>query len=65
MYFSLLSPHIIHTMDHSDNNSFISYILTNLDGYTNYSCAVSACTSVGCSAYSQSIVFITNESGLY
>jgi hypothetical protein len=65
MYYPLSSPQSIHTIDYSDNHSSISYILNNLDGYTNYSCSISACTSSGCSAFSQSIVFITDESGLY
>lgn len=65
MYFSLLSPQTIETIDYADNSSTISYILTNLDGYTNYSCSLSACTSVGCSGYSQSFVFMTDEGGMY
>ncbi len=60
MYFSFLSPQLIHTIDHSHNN----YILTNLDGYTNYSCSISACTSSGCSSYSSPIIFLTDESGV-
>ncbi|CAF2543692.1 unnamed protein product [Rotaria sp. Silwood2] len=62
MYFSLLSPQIIHNIDYSNNSSLISYILNKLDGYTNYSCSISACTSSGCSEYSQSFIFITHES---
>ncbi|CAF3597098.1 unnamed protein product [Rotaria sp. Silwood1] len=62
MYFSLLSSQIIHIIDYSNNNSTISYILNNLDGYTNYSCSISACTSSGCSTYSQPLIFITDES---
>jgi len=64
MYYPLLSPKLIHTIDYSDNSSSISYILNNLDAYTNYTCSISACTSSGCSGFSQSIVFITDESGV-
>jgi len=63
MYYPLLSPQSTHTIDYSDNSSSISYILNNLDGYTNYSCSINACTSSGCSSWSQSIVFLTDESG--
>jgi hypothetical protein len=65
MYFPLSSPQSIHTIDYSDNSSSIRYILTHLDGYVNYSCSISACTSSGCSAFSQSIVFLTDENGMY
>lgn len=65
MYYPLLSPQSTHTIDYSDNSSSISYILNNLDGYTNYSCSINACTSSGCSSFSQSIVFLTDENGLY
>lgn len=65
MYFSLSSRDIIHTIDYSDNNSSVRYILNNLDGYTNYSCSISACTSSGCSAYSQAVEFRTDENGIY
>ncbi|CAF4796515.1 unnamed protein product [Rotaria socialis] len=44
------------------NHSSISYILNNLDGYTNYSCSISA--SSGCSNYCQSSIFMTEESDL-
>jgi hypothetical protein len=55
----------MHTIDYSDNSSSVSYILNNLDGYTNYSCSINACTSSGCSAFSRSMVFITDENGVY
>jgi hypothetical protein len=65
MYFSSLSPQSIHTIDYFDNSSSIIYILNNLNGYTNYSCSISACTSSGCSLFSESIIFMTDESGMY
>ena len=50
-------------IDYFDNSSSsLSYLLTNLDGYTNYSCSISACTSVGCSQFSPTVVFTTDES---
>ncbi|UJR10058.1 hypothetical protein I4U23_014280 [Adineta vaga] len=61
MYFPFLSPQSTFTTDHFDNSSSIIYILNNLDGYTKYSCAISACTSSGCGPYSDSIVFTTDE----
>jgi len=64
MYYPLSSPQLTHTIDYSDNSSSITYILNNLDGYTNYSCSISACTSSGCSSFSQSIVFLTDENGI-
>ena len=61
MYFSQSN----HTIDYSDNASSISYTLNNLDSYTTYSCSISACTSSGCSAFNQPIVFITDENSAY
>ena len=45
MYHPLSSPDSHRIIDYSNNQSSISYTLTNLDGYTNYSCSISACTS--------------------
>ncbi|CAF3794544.1 unnamed protein product [Adineta steineri] len=61
IYFPILSSQFNYTIDYSDNSSSMSYILNNLDGYTNYSCSISACTSSGCSTLSKPIMFMTDE----
>ncbi|CAF0978834.1 unnamed protein product, partial [Adineta ricciae] len=61
VYFPLSSPSSILTMDHADNGSSVSFVLTNLDGYTRYSFAISACTSSGCGIYSDPMEFTTDE----
>ena len=56
----MCSPQSIDTIDHSST----SYVLTHLDGHTNYSCSISACTSSGCSPFSEPTNFLTGESGM-
>jgi hypothetical protein len=57
LYFPLSSVQSIHTVNHAS----MEFTLDHLDGYSNYSCAISACTSSGCSAFSEAVHLLTEE----
>lgn len=51
------------TINHVDNRSTIDFIVNNLNGFSNYSFAISACTLSGCSRFSRLVHFLTDENG--